>query len=64
MDTVSKTIFYLFVLGALLIAVAYYAGTKQILDALFKGVNTLDLTATARDANGKFASYPTNGPSS
>ena len=64
MDEVSKTIFYLFVMGMFLIAVAYWAGTQKILNTIFTNVNTLDLTATGRDSSGKFAAYPTNGPTS
>lgn len=62
MDEVSRTVNYLFILGALLILVAYWAGSKQILTTLFSGVNTLDLTATGRNSQGQFASYPTGGP--
>lgn len=63
MDEVSRTVNYLFILGFLLIIVAYWAGSKQILTTFFSGVNTLDLTATGRNSQGQFAAYPTGGPS-
>jgi hypothetical protein len=59
MNEISKTIFYLFVMGVVLILVAYYAGSKQLISTIFSGVNTLDLTATGRNNQGQFASYPT-----
>ena len=64
MDEVSRTINYLFILAALLIIVAYWAGSNKILTTIFSGVNTLDLTATGRNAQGQFAAYPTGGPAS
>jgi hypothetical protein len=62
MSEVGRTINYLFILALILILVAYWAGTNQVLSALFAGTNTLDLTATGRNAQGTFAAYPTNGP--
>jgi hypothetical protein len=59
MNEVSKTIFYLFVMGVLLIIVAYWAGSTSVLKTLFSGANTLDLTATGRNSSGAFAAYPT-----
>lgn len=58
METVQKTIFYLFILGLLLIGVGYYAGSTALLRQFFTGVNTLDLTATGRKSDGTFANYP------
>ena len=63
MDEVSRTIRYLFILAVLLILVAYWAGANQLLKTGITGVNTLDLTVTGRDAQGRFAAYPTGGPS-
>mgnify|MGYP001585148408 CR=1 FL=1 len=62
MDEVSRTVNYLFILAALLIVVAYWAGSNKILTTVFSGANTLDLTATGRNAQGVFAAYPTGGP--
>lgn len=62
MGEVQRTIFYLFVLAVILIVVAYWGGSKQILQTIFSGANTLDLTATGRDSSGKFAAYATGGP--
>ncbi len=64
MSEIERTIRYLFILGFLLIVVAYWAGSNKILGTLFSGVNTLDLTATGRNAQGQFAAYPTGGPTS
>jgi len=58
MDTVQKTIFYLFILGLVLISVGYYAGSSALLGQIFSGVNTLDMTATGRKSDGTFANYP------
>lgn len=59
METVDRTIRYLFVLAFVLIIVAYYAGANTLLKSGLAGVNTLDLTATGRNAAGKFGAYPT-----
>ena len=64
MEEIDRTVRYLFILGLLLIAVAYWAGTNKILGTIFSGVNTLDLTATGRNSSGQFAAYPTGGPTS
>ena len=58
METVQKTIFYLFVLGLVLIGVGYYAGSTALLKEFFGDVNTLDQTATGRKSDGTFANYP------
>ncbi len=58
MDTLNRTISYLFILSLILIVVAYWAGSNAVLGTLFSGVNTLDLTATGRNAQGQFAAYP------
>ena len=58
METVDKAMWYLFILGIILVGVAYYAGSTGILNSLFSGVNALDLTATGRNQSGVFAAYP------
>lgn len=57
-DTVNRALFYLFVLGILLLAFGYYVGSTQLLGTIFSGVNTLDQTATGRNAQGDFSGYP------
>jgi hypothetical protein len=61
MDEVDRTIRYLFILGLVLILVAYWAGSQKVLQTVFTGANQLDLTATGRTASGTFAGYPTGG---
>jgi hypothetical protein len=61
MDEVGRTARYLFILALVLILVAYYAGTNQLGQTLFSGVNQLGLTFTGRNAQGQFAAYPTGG---
>lgn len=58
MDDLSKTIRYLFIMGIALIILAYYVGSTGLLKTIFSGVNQIDLTATGRDASGKFGAYP------
>lgn len=60
-DTFGKVVFYLFILAAILILVAYNKGSVPLLGGLFSGVNQLDLTATGRTSSGSFAGYPTGG---
>lgn len=55
---VSKALFYLFVMGIILILVGYYVGSTGLAAVIFSGVNTLDQTATGRDSQGHFAGYP------
>ena len=55
---VSKALFYLFVLGVILLLVGFYVGSTNLAATIFSGVNTLDLTATGRDAQGNFSAYP------
>ena len=57
MDTVQKTIFYLFILGLVLIGVGYYVGSTALLKEFFGDANMLDLTATGRKKDGSFAGY-------
>jgi hypothetical protein len=58
MDTLNRTVSYLFILSLILIVVAYYAGSQAVLGTLFSGANTLGQTYTGRDAQGNFAAYP------
>jgi hypothetical protein len=58
MDSLNRTVRYLFIMGVILILVAYYAGSTGLLKTIFSGVNTLDLTATGRTSSGAFAGYP------
>jgi hypothetical protein len=59
MDTLNRTVSYLFILSLILIVVAYWAGSNAVLSTIFSGVNTIGNTYTGRDSNGKFAAYPT-----
>jgi hypothetical protein len=58
MDTLNRTVSYLFILSLILIVVAYYAGSQAVLGTLISGANTLGQTYTGRDAQGNFAAYP------
>lgn len=58
MDEYDRTLRYLFILALVLIGVAYYVGSTNVLGSLFSGVNTLGLTFTGRDSKGNFAAYP------
>ena len=58
MDTLGTTERYLFLLAALLIAVAYYVGTTNVLKTTFAGATALDYAATGRTSQGTFANYP------
>ncbi len=57
MDSFDRTLRYLFILSLLLIAVAYYVGSTNLLNSLFSGSNDILLTATGRTSNGTFAGY-------
>jgi hypothetical protein len=59
MDTLNRTVSYLFILSLVLIVVAYWAGSNAVLGTIFSGANTVGLTYTGRDSSGKFAAYPT-----
>ena len=58
MESFDRTVRYLFVLAFVLIVVAYYAGSTQVLGTLFSGTTSLDYAVTGRDAKGAFAAYP------
>lgn len=59
MTTTEKTIRYLFILSLVLIGVAYYVGSTNLLKTGFSGLNQIGLTFTGRNAAGQFANYPT-----
>ena len=63
MTELDKALNYIFWLSLILIAVAYYAGSTKVLNAIGQNVGSLMLTATGRNANGDFAAYPLNAPS-
>lgn len=61
MPEIDKTLWYLFVLSFLLIAVAYFTGLSTDVKALGGVANTLGNTFTGRNASGQFAAYPKGG---
>jgi hypothetical protein len=62
MSEIDVAIRYIFVLSLILILVAYWAGSTQVLSQLGKtGVSILN-TATGRTSGGTFAAYPDNAP--
>lgn len=61
MDTLSRTISYLFILSLVLIVVAYWAGSNAVIGTIFSGTTAVGNTFTGRDSTGKFAAYPTGG---
>lgn len=58
MSEVDSAIRYIFVLSLILIIVAYYAGSTNVLKTLGSTTVSLLNTSTGRDASGKFSSYP------
>lgn len=54
----DRTIYYVFVLSLVLIALAYYTGLKSDLGAISSAVNSLILYVTGRNSKGNFAGYP------
>jgi len=61
MSEVDTAIRYIFVLSLILIVVAYFAGTQKVLTTLGSTTNSLIQTATGRNSQGDFASYPSGG---
>ena len=61
MTEVDKALTYIFWLSMVLILVAYYIGSTNLLAQIGSTVGSLILTSTGRDQNGKFAAYPTGG---
>lgn len=62
MNEVDAAIRYIFVLSFILIIVAYWAGSTQLLQQGGKTLLSIIYGSTGRDSSGKFASYPTNAP--
>lgn len=58
MQEVDKTLWYLFILSAMLIGVAYFTGLTSDLGSVFSGANMLGLTFTGRNQAGTFSAYP------
>lgn len=58
----SKTIFYIAVLVGLIIVVAFYAGSTNLVVAISKALNAILLALQGRTSKGLFASYPGNAP--
>lgn len=57
----DSTIRYLFLLGALLIAAAYYVGLSTDANAFFAGATQIGRTFTGQNASGTaFLAYPTS----
>lgn len=54
----SQTIQYLFIIALVLIVVAYFAGSTQVIGAGFGGATNLFKAATGQGPNG-FLAYPT-----
>lgn len=63
MDSVNVTITDIFIVSILLVIVAYFAGFASDVRTVSAATNSLILTATGRNAQGNFASYPGGGPS-
>lgn len=61
MSEVDSAIRYIFVLSLILIIVAYYVGSQNVLSTLGGTTTSLLNTATGRNAQGQFASYPSGG---
>ncbi len=62
MTEVDKALRYIFVLSLILVLVAYWAGSKELLTAFGGQLNSVLLTVTGRDSKGAFAAYPAGGP--
>ena len=58
MNEFDKALRYIFILSFVLILVAYYLGSTNVLNALGSNLIGLIDTATGRTANGQFAGYP------
>lgn len=60
----NATIRDIFLLSALLIAVAYFAGLATDINVFATNLVSLLYAVTGRDNTGKFAAYPGGAPSS
>lgn len=58
MDEFDKALNYIFILSLVLIAVAYYAGTTNVLNSIGSNLGSIILKSTGRNAQGNFANYP------
>ncbi len=58
MDEFDRAMRYMFILALVLIGVAYYVGSTDLLKTVLSGANQLGLTYTGRTSNGTFAAYP------
>lgn len=59
MDEVSTSIRYIFILSLVLILVAYYAGTKNVIQVLGQQLSGVVAVSTGRNPQtGAFANYP------
>lgn len=54
----DRVVWYLFILGLALLALAYYVGLKSDASAISAALNSLILNITGRTKNGQFAGYP------
>ena len=58
----ERALYYIFILSLVLIAVAYYAGTSNVLQTLGTQFGNLLNISTGRTTQGQFAGYPGNPP--
>lgn len=58
MSEVDSAIRYIFVLSLILIIVAYYVGSQNVLSTLGTATTGLLYTATGRTSQGTFTPYP------
>ena len=59
----NKVIFYTAILVGLVIVVAFYAGSTNLVAVIASAINKLLLTLQGRTSKGSFASYPGGAPS-
>lgn len=58
----NKIVFYTALLVGLVIVVAFYAGSTNLVAVIASALNKLLLTLQGRTSSGTFASYPGNAP--
>lgn len=61
MDEFDKALRYIFVLSFILIIVAYYAGSQNIIKTGGTALTNLTYAVSGRTPQGQFASYPSGG---
>lgn len=54
----EEVVRYLFILALILIVVAYFAGSTQVLSTIGTQVGNLGNVFTGRNSQGQFAAYP------